>query len=191
VNHLDDIYRRLSADATLHQLAGHYRTALRHGASSAAGPGFELARPILLLAAAIPPCATAGTAITMLHAVPSEVDDDLPEQLVDIPRRNVAVALYRCHRTLELDGANRGYTIDEWLPAVYDIAGPLLQSARPDTEQPTLVQATQGAISWLSRAIADLDQGSDETSTSLAETLACLLGVWTFTDAALQHRRAP
>jgi hypothetical protein len=71
---------------------------------------------------------------------------------------------------------------------VYDIAGPLLQSVRLDTEPPTLVHVTQEAISWLARAIAELDEGSDEAPTSLAETLARLLAVWTFTDAALRER---
>ena len=54
---------------------------------------------------------------------------------------------------------------------------------------PTIVQATQEAISWLSRAIAELDERSQEAPTSLAETLARLLAVWTFTDAALPHRQ--
>ena len=69
-----------------------------------------------------------------------------------------------------------------------DIAGPLMQSARPDTEPPTLVQVAQEAISWLARAIAELDQGTEEGPTSIAETLARLLAVWTFTDVALGHR---
>ena len=46
----------------------------------------------------------------------------------------------RCHSALELDGADHGYGAEEWLPTVYDIAGPLLRSARLDTEPPTLVQ---------------------------------------------------
>jgi hypothetical protein len=75
------------------------------------------------------------------------------------------------------------------LPTVYDIAGPLLQSARLDIEPPTLVQVTQDAISWLSRAIAELDQSSEEVPTSVVETLARLLAVWIFTDVALQDRQ--
>jgi hypothetical protein len=72
---------------------------------------------------------------------------------------------------------------------VCDIAGPLLQSARRETEPPTLVQVTQEAISWLSRAIAEFEQRSEEAPTSLAETLARLLAVWTFTDSALRLRK--
>jgi hypothetical protein len=70
---------------------------------------------------------------------------------------------------------------------VYDIAGPLVKSARLDTEPPSLVLMTQEAISCLSRAIADLDENSDEAAASLAEALARILTVRVFTDVALQH----
>ena len=73
---------------------------------------------------------------------------------------------------------------------MYDIAGSRLRSARPDTEPPTLVQVTQEAISWLSRAIAEVDESSEEAPTSLAETLARVLAVWTFTAVALQDRQS-
>jgi hypothetical protein len=53
-------------------------------------------------------------------------------------------ALGCCHRALELDGADRGYHAEEWLPTVDEIAGSLLQSARLDTEPPTLVQDNSG-----------------------------------------------
>jgi hypothetical protein len=70
---------------------------------------------------------------------------------------------------------------------VYDIAGPILQSARLDKTPPSLVEITQEAISWLSRATAELDQNSEQAPTSLSEALARLLAVWTFTDIALRH----
>jgi hypothetical protein len=136
----------------------------------------------------MPPAATVNTAIHLLHALPKDAEGGLPEQLLEIAHRNAAGALDRCHEAFELDGAHRGYSVDEWLPIVYDIAGPLLQSARLDTEPPTLVQITQEAISCLSRAIAEFDEGSKDAPTSLAETLARLLAVWTFTDVALGHR---
>ena len=186
---LDDIYQQLATERTHDQLAAHYRAAQGHGPLPAERIGPELTRPIAALATAVPPSATAGTAIHMLHALPSNIAGDLPEQLVEIARRNVADALRHCHRALELDGADHSYTVAEWLPTVYDIAGALLRSARLDADPPTIVQAAQEAISWLSRAIADLDESSPEAPTSLAETLARLLVVWTFTDAALPHRQ--
>ena len=190
MNDLDDIYRRLAIPRTQQDLAEDYRAALRHGGISAAGSAPEHARPIPLLAAAIPPSATVNTAIHTLHALPKNVEGELPGQLFEIAQRNVVDALRCCHQALELDGADHGYTVEEWLPIVYDIAGPLVQSARLDKEPPTVVQGTQEAISWLSRAIAELDQGSEDAPASLAETLARLLAVWTFTEAALRQRQS-
>jgi hypothetical protein len=188
VNDLDDIYRRLATPRTRQDLAGDYRAALWQSRISAAGSAPELTRPIRLLAAAIPRSAAVNTAIHTLHALPNDVEGELPRQLLEIAQRNGADALGGCHRALELDRADHRYQAEEWLPTVYDIAGPLLQSARLDIEPPTLVQITQEAISWVSRAIAELDEGSEEAPTSLAETLARQLAVWTFTDAALRHR---
>jgi hypothetical protein len=73
---------------------------------------------------------------------------------------------------------------------VYDIAGPLLQLARPDTKPPTLVHIAQDALGWMSRAIAEFDAGSEEAPASLAETLARLLAVWSFNDVALRDSEA-
>lgn len=186
MNDLDDIYGRLAILRAQQHLADDYRAALRQGGISAAGSAPGLARPIPLLASAIPPSATVNTAIHTLHTLPNDADGELPGQLLEIAQRNGADALGRCHRALELDGADHGYQAEEWLPTVYDIAGPLLQSARLDTEPPTLVQIAQEAISWLSRAIAEVDEASAEAPTSLAETLARLLAVSSFSDVALR-----
>lgn len=187
MNDLDHTYRRLATPRTHQELADDYRDALRQGGISAADSAPEPARPIPLLASAIPPSATVNTAIHTLHALPKTVEDGLPEQLLEIAQRNAVDALRCCQRALELDGADHGYHAEEWLPTVYDIAGPLLQSARLDTEPPTLVRVAQDAISWLARAIAELDESSAEAPTSLAETLARLLAVWTFADVTLRR----
>ena len=84
----------------------------------------------------------------------------------------------------KLDGAAHGYTADEWLPTVYDITAELLEPARLDSDPPTLVRAAQDAISWLSRAVVELDQDSAERPTTLAEALARLLTGWVFAEAA-------
>jgi hypothetical protein len=184
---LDDTYDQRARPWTPEDLAAHYDRASQHGRRRAVSP--EGARPIPQLASAIPPAATASTTIHTLHALPRPVDGDLQEQLVTLARRNVADALHACEHALESDAAERGYHVDEWLPTVYDITGHLLSSARLDTEPPTIVHTTQEAISWLSRAIAELDEDSEEAPSSLAETLARLLAVWTFTDAALPNRQ--
>ena len=180
---LDDTYDRLAHPWTHERLADHYQTAREEAGRLA--DGSELARPIPQLATAVSPSATVSTAIHMLHALPKDTDGDLPGQLLEIAHRNLADALQRCHHALELDGADRGYTVDEWLPLVYDITGPLLESARLDREPPTVVQATRDAISWLSRAMSELDGGSEEAASSLAETLARLLALWIFAEGAL------
>ena len=185
VDDLDDIYRRLATPRTQQDLAHEYRAALLQG-ERLRGRGAELARPIPLLAAAIPPSATVNTAIHTLHALPKDVKGELPGQLLEIAQRNVVDALGCCQRALELDGADHGYHAEEWLPTVYDIAGSLLQSARVDSEPPTLAQVIQEAITWLAGAIAEFDENSEEAPASLAETLARLLAVWTFTDVALR-----
>lgn len=106
------------------------------------------------------------------------------QELVDTAEKNAADALRRCHRALELDGGARGYTTDEFLPIVYDTAGVLLERADPNEEPPTFVVQTQEAISWLSRAVVELDQDSAEASTALTDTLARLFTVWVFAEAA-------
>jgi hypothetical protein len=181
VTELDDIYRRLAVRWSDEQLAAHYRTAVRYGASLAAGRDPQFARPIALLATAIPPAVTLSVAIHVLHALPSEASKLLPDQLLETAERNAADALHRCHRALELDGAAHGYNVEEWLSAVYEIAQPQLQSARLEEEPPSVVQAAQEAIGWLSRAIVQLDEDAEEAATSMAETLARLLTIAVFT----------
>ena len=183
---LDDTYRRLAQPSTSEQLAAHYHAAHQHRPRLTDRP--ELARPIPRLATAIPPSATLSTTIHTLHVSPGPANLDLPQQLLDIAQRNIAHAVRACEDALALDGAEHDYTIDDWLPTVYDIADSLLRSARPNTEPPTVIQAAQEAISWLSRAIAELDADSKDAPTSLAETLARLLVVRIFTDAALHHQ---
>ena len=124
----------------------------------------------------------------MLHALPEGPQGDLAQQLADTAERNAADALHRCHRALELDGAAHGYSADEWLPVVSDMAGPLLESASLSPEPPAIVRAAQEAIGHLSRAVVELDQESPEAPTALSDTLARLLTVWVFADAARDHR---
>ncbi len=145
-------------------------------------------QPIPLLATAVPPATTATVAIHMAHALPGEMQGDLLAQLLDTAERNTADALNRCHRAFELDGNAHRYTVAEWQPVIYDIAGPLLASLRLDDDPPAVARHAQDAISWLPQAIVELHEDSREGPAALAETLARLLAVRTFTDAALQQR---
>jgi hypothetical protein len=183
---LQETYRQLTRPWTHEQLAARYRQADWHGASLIERRDALPARPIFWLATAVPPSATVSIAIHTLHALPGQPDPALPEQLLETTQRNTADALHRCHYALALDATERGYKIEDWLPILYDIAGPLLQSARLDKNPPSLVHVAQESISWLSRAIAELDQNSEHAPTYLAEMLARLIAVWTFTDIALR-----
>jgi hypothetical protein len=60
----------------------------------------------------------------------------------------------------------------------------LLKSARLDQDPPTVVREAQDAISWLSRAVIELDKGSAEAANTLSEALGRLLAVWVFAQTA-------
>lgn len=158
---LEDTYRRLARPWAHEQLAARYEDARRPGAARG-GQGDDPPRPIGVLATAIPPAGTVAVAIHVLHALPDGTRS-LGRELIDAGQRKASAALASCHRALELDGAEHGYTADEWLPVVYDIAAQLLESASLDLEPPTVVRVTQQAISWLSRTLAELDLDSRET----------------------------
>ena len=76
------------------------------------------------------------------------------------------------------------YTADEWLPAVYDIAAPLLEAARLNREPPSLVQNAQEAVRWLSRAIVDLDQDLPDAAAAIVDSLGRILALDVFAKIA-------
>ena len=182
---LSQTYRHLGRPWTQEELAVRYVAADARGGQLLGEAAVAIPeRPIALLATAIPSAATLNVAIHLLHALPDSVPDKLRGELLDTGETNAADALHRCHRALELDGLTHSYTADEWLPVIYDIAGPLLESSRLDAEPPSLVRHAQEAVRWLSTSIACLDEDSRETSAALADTLARLLVVYVFADAA-------
>jgi GNAT superfamily N-acetyltransferase len=179
-------YQRLARPWSHEQLAERYQAASRPHGDRRPKDAYEdvLSRPIAALATAIPSSASLSVTIHVLHVLPASARDGLAEQLLDTAEENAAHALHRCHRALELDGADHNYTTDEWLPVVYDIAAPLLESARSDQEPPSVVQHTQDALSWLASAVINLDQDSPETPTALADALGRLLVTWVFVQGA-------
>jgi hypothetical protein len=125
-----------------------------------------------------------SVAVHVLHVLPSTTGGELAPQLLDTIDDNTTAVLDLCHRSLELDGRTHDYTAEEWLPAAYDIASPLLEGARLRREPPSVVEHTQDAVRWLSRAIINLDQDARDTSAAIANTLGRLLAVHVFTDVA-------
>jgi hypothetical protein len=191
VINLEETHRRLARPSSHEQLGAIYREADRRGAQVLTAANEAVTRPIASLAAAIPSITTLSVAIHVLHSLPQTAPDSLGRQLLETAEQNAAGALRHCHRALELDGSRHDYTPDEWLPVVCERAAPLLESAQLGREPPTIVEQTQEAVSWLSHAVVDLDGDSPEAAATLAETLARLLIVWIFADAADQPGSMP
>lgn len=179
---LSATYDRLARAWTHDELAAHYHQAKRRGgALSQCDQDQLIRRPIAILAAAVPACSTASVAIHVVHLVPATQEAQLVDQLFETAANSSALALHRCHRGLELDGRDHDYSPGAWLPCVYDIAAPLLESARADLEPPSAVLHVQHAVQWLSSAIVQLDEGSPDASATIAEVLARLLVIFAFT----------
>lgn len=182
---LSQTYRDVGRPWTHDDLALSYTAANRRsGQLLSEAPEILRERPIGLLASAIPSAATLSVAIHLVHALPDGPRVKLAEELLGTAEANAADALHRCHRALELDGQAHGYAADEWLPFVYDTAAPLLESSQLERDPPSLVRQAQEAVRWLSRSIACIDEDSRETTEALADTLARLLVVFVFADAA-------
>jgi flagellar biosynthesis regulator FlaF len=184
MNHLDEIYKRLARDWPSEELAARYASARDHGARAIKNRRPAVGRALPMVASALPPAATLDVAVYVLHMLSTTTDDDVARRLVDNAQQSAAAALHRCHRALELDGANHSYTTEEWLPVVCDRATELLKSAHLNEEPPTIVRQAQDAISWLSRALIELDEDSAETANALSEALAGLLALWVFAETA-------
>ncbi len=184
---LDATYEQLARPWSHEQLAAHCREANRRGAQAVEDIQEVPDRPISLLATGIPASASFSVAIHVLHALPTSARGELAKQLVDTAGKNAADVLHRCHLALELDGGGHDYAADEWLPVVYDVAAPLLESARLDREPPSVVQHAQEAVHWLASAVINLDQDSAETPAALADAVGRLLIVCVFADAARDH----
>ena len=182
---LSQTYRRIGHPWTHEELAVRYAAANHRGEQLLHEmPDAAPQRPIAILATAIPSAATVSVAIHLLHALPTGVQDELAGELLQTAETNAADALHRCHRALELDGLGHDYTADAWLAVIYQTAAPLLESSQEGENPPSIVRHTQEALRWLSSSIACLDEDSRETTVALADTLARLLVVCAFADAA-------
>ena len=182
---LNAAYEQLARGWTHQQLAGRYCEAKRHGEQlPECGREHLIRRPIAMLARAVPACASLSVAIHVIHVLPATGALALRDQLLRNAENNSAVALYRCHQALELDGQAHGYSADEWLAAVYDIAAPLLAAARLNREPPSLVEQAQEAVRWLSRAIIDLDEDSPDAAAALVDGLGRMLALHVFAGEA-------
>jgi hypothetical protein len=190
---LTGTYRRLASPWTPEQLAARYRDAQHRRAAPPEDDTEPLRRPIAALAGAIPPSAALNVAIHVLHLLPQEpgvAQAHAGQELINTAAANAADALHRCHHALELDGHAHGYSAEDWLGTVYEIAARLLRTARQQDEPPKIVQDAQEQVSWLSLALLELDQDSPEAPTAITETLGRLLTLSVFAELAqpLSHQ---
>jgi hypothetical protein len=111
---LSQTYRDVARAWNQDELAPRYAVANRRGEQLLNEAGNAVPeRPIALLASAIPSAATLSVAIHLVHALAAGVQDNLTGELLATGGSNPADALHRCHRTLQLDGLDHGYTTDE------------------------------------------------------------------------------
>jgi len=182
---LSATYDRLARRWTHDELAERYHQALRRGREL---PGCEqdhlIRRPIAILATAVPASAALSVAIHVIHVLPPTGARALRDQLNRNAENNSAVALCRCQQALELDGEAHDYSADEWLPAIYDTAAPLLEAACLTREPPSLVEQAQEAVRWLSRAIVGLDEDSPDAAAALVDGLGRMLALHVFVGVA-------
>ncbi len=181
MNDLTSAYRQLARPWTHHELAEYYDAATRGDRRE---PDPQISRPIALLATAIPPCTSLSVAIHVIHVLPPVGASGLVDRLLEHEERSSALALRSCHHTLELDGRTHDYAADEWLPAVYDIAATLLNAARLDREPPSFVEHAEQAVSWLSRALVELDQDAPDAAAAIVDGLGRMLALHIFAGAA-------
>jgi hypothetical protein len=178
-------YDRLARGWTHQQLAGQYNEAKRRGEQlPECDQDHLIGRPIAMLASAVPACASLSVAIHVIHVLPGTGDPELRDQLLGNAEGSAAVALYRCHAALKLDGQAHGYNADEWLSAVYDIAAPLLETARLNREPPSLVEQAQEAVRWLSHGIVDLDTDAPDAAAAIVDGLGRILALHVFAGVA-------
>jgi hypothetical protein len=126
MNDLDEIYKLLARDWPSEELADRYASAQDHGSRGIKNPPPAVARPVSMVASALPPAATLDVAVYVLHMLGATTHGDLAHRLVDNAKQSAAAALHRCHRALELDGAAHSYTAEEWQPVVCDRASAAL-----------------------------------------------------------------
>ena len=189
---LNAAYELLARPWTHEQLATNYSDAKRRGEQL---PECEqdrlIRRPIAMLASAVPACASLSVAIHVIHVLPATGTLAVRNHLLRNAENNSAVALHRCHQALHLDGQAHDYSADEWLPAVYDIAAPLLETARLNREPPSLVEQAQEAVRWLSRAMVELDQDAPDAAAAIADALGRMLALHVFADVACMPTDEP
>jgi len=192
VTDLAAIYDELGRRCTPDEFAGAYRTAYLRGERDLA-PGEPSTRPLGMLATAVPRLISLAVATYAVHVLPEALTSEraaLEDELLATIDATAAGSLRRCHLALEADGRDRGYTADEWLPVVYNVADDALRRAAVTDDPPPVVHLSQDAARWVAIAIDTFDRDAATVTDALADALGRLLIVCMFADIAGRHARA-
>jgi len=187
VNSLDATYRSLARPWQADELAECYRTALLRGASDLPPGESPPARPLALLATAVPRLISLAVAANVLHILPSDATSrtTLADELISTIDQTAAGSLHRCHLALDASGQDAGAdTAEEWLPYIYDEAAHHLRALSPTAGPPSLIHHAQDAGRYAAIAVGQLDGDALMAPEAVSDCLAHLLTVFVFADAA-------
>jgi len=186
----DALYRHLAHPWTTDELAERYEAAYRRGAGDLPAGEEPPARPITLLATAIPRLISLAVAANVLHLLPpaTQRGAEVAGELIATIDATATGSLHRCHLALQSDGESRGYDADEWLPLAYDQAADWLEHAAPAADPPSLIEHTQQAGRFAALAIGSLDRDAPTVPEAITDCLARLLFTCVFADAAVRSR---
>jgi hypothetical protein len=191
---LDFVYRELARPRTPAELAAAYRNACRRGQDDSAEPPSD--RPAGLLASAIPSLTSLAIATHALHLLPRARDRGelaaIDAALLRTIDQTASRCLRCCHIALAADSHARGYSAEEYLPVVYDLARPVLEelSADDESDERTIAGLSQDAGRWVAAAIDALDRDDSSVTDALTDALARLLVINLFAELAGLERRS-
>jgi hypothetical protein len=187
VNGLDATYHSLARPWQADELAEHYRAAHLRGASDLPSEEPPPARPLALLATAVPRLISLAVAANVLHILPTAATGGaaLADKLLSTVDMTAAGSLHRCHLALDAcdQDADAG-TAEEWLHYIYDEAAHHLHALSPTVDPPSVVQHAQEAGRYTAVAIGTLDRDVRMAPEAISDCLAHLLTVCLFADAA-------
>jgi hypothetical protein len=191
---LDSLYRELVQPRTPVELAATYRDACRRGHDDSAQPPSD--RPAGLLASSISSLTSLAIATHAPHLLPRGRDcgeqAGIDAALLTTIEQTASSCLCCCHLALVAYGRARGYTADEYLPVVYELARLVLQdlSADDEPDERTIARLSQDTGCWVAAVIDALDRDDSTVTDALTDALARLLVINLFAELASLERRS-
>ena len=184
------IYRALARPWPADQLAERYQAAYDRGAADMPTDEPPPDRPVTLLATAIPRLISLAVAANILHILPAAVlDAAIGTDVLGTLDATAAGSLHRCHLALEAHAHLQGYDAEEWFPLAYEQAADWLEHASAAVDPPALIDHAQQAGRYAGVAIGSLDRDAPNAPEAITDTLAHLLTVCVFADAAPAGRQ--